>query len=163
MTLKEENLRLKIALLDMALQHYEYRCDVEKAKKLGVAFDEEDEKDGYVNLVFHQFENAGEHAFKVLGIEKDAITTSKLWEIREGLVDKVLEIHYGKEPDTENVWICTKEQLPPVGVYVLAYTEYKGISTDYHTIVTKYEGEDYWFDGTITHWMPLPFPPIIKK
>lgn len=60
-------------------------------------------------------------------------------------------------------WIDASKQKPNLNDVVLAYTDYIRCPTDQHIIISRYENQDYWYDGTITHWMPLPEKPVMKK
>lgn len=60
---------------------------------------------------------------------------------------------------TEN-WISVNDRKPNMNQLVLAYHNFKDkFCDDQHIIITRFEYQDYWTDGTITHWMPLPKPP----
>lgn len=52
-------------------------------------------------------------------------------------------------------WIKTKSnQLPEDGQQVIVY------NTQTHSRdVVVFDHQDYWYDGTITHWMPMPPAP----
>ena len=57
-------------------------------------------------------------------------------------------------------WINVKNKLPKFGQLVLAYHNFHDkFCNSQHIIITKFEYQDYWKDGTITHWMPLPSIP----
>ena len=60
-------------------------------------------------------------------------------------------------------WIDASKQKPNLNDVVLAYTDYIRCPTDQHIIISRYENQDYWSDGTITHWMPLPEKPIYSN
>ena len=53
---------------------------------------------------------------------------------------------------TVQEWISVTERLPDVGKNVLVYSEFDGVSVDYH-------GGDSFGYALVTHWMPLPQPP----
>ena len=61
-------------------------------------------------------------------------------------------------------WIRVLDKAPPISEEILTYCPYH----KYCSCVTAayYDGEDFWFDceGSpamcITHWLPLPKPPI---
>ena len=53
---------------------------------------------------------------------------------------------------TVQEWIPATERLPDVGKNVLVYSEFDGVSVDYH-------GGDSFGYALVTHWMPLPQPP----
>lgn len=56
-----------------------------------------------------------------------------------------------------NGWIpCNRADHPYDGQRVLACINTR-IAT-HEIIITDYNGEIYWFDGTISAWMPLPSP-----
>ncbi|WP_167531170.1 DUF551 domain-containing protein [Butyrivibrio proteoclasticus] len=42
----------------------------------------------------------------------------------------------------------------------MAYHTYDDpFHSDQHIITSRFEYQDYWMNGTITHWMPYPAPP----
>lgn len=87
MGLKEENLRLKLALLDMVRQFYEYIILTQEiAEKYNV-------KNYNVNedYYFHMFQSAGEHAWRILGIKNDIISGQELYRIEDILRDELLQ------------------------------------------------------------------------
>lgn len=55
-------------------------------------------------------------------------------------------------------WIKVSDKMPNNGEFVLAYHIYND-RNDQHIIISRFEYQDYWMDGTITHWMPCPAPP----
>ena len=59
-------------------------------------------------------------------------------------------------------WIKVADRMPNSGELVLAYHTYDDpFHSDQHIIISRFEHQDYWMDGTITHWMLLPAPPEI--
>lgn len=86
MGLKEENLRLKLALLDMVRQFYEYTVTPKIAEKYNIKNYDIDE-----DYYFHMFQSAGEHAWKILGINNCFISNLELYEIEEKLRMELLE------------------------------------------------------------------------
>ena len=57
-------------------------------------------------------------------------------------------------------WINVNDRKPHSGELVIAYHEFEDkFHNDQHIIINRFEYQDYWEDGTITHWMPLPNPP----
>ena len=65
---------------------------------------------------------------------------------------------YGKDTNVRsNGWIPTAEMLfPRCGQKVLA-----SVRTDIAThevIITEYQRQEYWHNGIITAWQPLPVP-----
>lgn len=57
-------------------------------------------------------------------------------------------------------WIAVTERKPNNGQLVLAYHNYNDkFHNDQHMIISRFEHQDYWNDGTITHWMTLPNAP----
>lgn len=92
MGLKEENLRLKLALLDMVRQFYEYIIlTPEIAEKYNV-------KNYNVNedYYFHMFQSAGEHAWRILDIKNDIISGQELYRIEDILRDELLQCKKGE-------------------------------------------------------------------
>ena len=60
---------------------------------------------------------------------------------------------------TENKgeWIPTIERLPEIGDTVLCSVKTPEC-IDHHIIICKYCAEEFWKDGTIRAWQPLPEP-----
>ena len=54
-------------------------------------------------------------------------------------------------------WIPTIERLPEIGDTVLCSVKTPEC-TDHHIIICKYCAEEFWKDGTIRAWQPLPEP-----
>lgn len=69
-------------------------------------------------------------------------------------------------------WISVKERLPDIDVNVLIYTPNEKCvqmacrinygNTDYkgNTFVWFYPENNGWTEANVTHWMPLPNPPV---
>ena len=91
MGLKEENLRLKMALALMIQQFYDWRIKPEEAKDYNIEYDEDDE---YVQCYFHMFESAGEHAWDVLGLDRPIVGEKEMWNLTDKLRKELLELHY---------------------------------------------------------------------
>ena len=56
----------------------------------------------------------------------------------------------------QTMWIPVSERLPNFNDIVLASAD-----SDYdelRVIITVYRGEEFWFNGKIKAWMPLPAP-----
>ena len=71
--------------------------------------------------------------------------------------DSVLSIVSEVEAEYGKGWIpCNRADHPYDGQRVLACINTR-IAT-HEIIITDYNGEIYWFDGTISAWMPLPEP-----
>ena len=86
-------------------------------------------------------------------------------DVREKLVELLTGYSIDTQSDVEYVadhlvsngvtvqeWIPATERLPDVGKNVLVYSEFDGVSVDYH-------GGDSFGYALVTHWMPLPQPP----
>jgi hypothetical protein len=86
MGLKEENLRLKLALLDMVRQFYECILTPKSAEKYNVKNYNVDE-----DYYFHMFQSAGEHAWRILGIKNNIISGQELYRIEDILRDELLQ------------------------------------------------------------------------
>lgn len=101
MGLKEENLRLKLALLDMVRQFYECGITPEIAEKYIKNYDVNED------YYFHMFQSAGEHAWKILGINDCFISNQELYEIEEKLRTELLEEinNDGKRVDSKFTFI----------------------------------------------------------
>lgn len=73
------------------------------------------------------------------------------WREEEMEIVSEVEAEYG------NGWIpCNRADHPYDGQRVLACINTR-IAT-HEIIITDYNGGIYWFDGTISAWMPLPSP-----
>ncbi len=90
--LKEENLRLKLALLSMIRQFYDYEITHEKANEYNVQYDEEDVSGEFIQCYFHMFESSGEHAWKILGLTDVIISESTLYKLENELRDRLLHL-----------------------------------------------------------------------
>ena len=91
MGLKEENIRLKLALLDMVRQFYEYALTPKIAEKYNVKNYNVDE-----DYYFHMFQSAGEHAWRILGIKNDIISAQELYRIEDILINELLQCKKGE-------------------------------------------------------------------
>lgn len=61
---------------------------------------------------------------------------------------------------TPNEWISVETQLPEENIDCLVYRVNRGFSPT-NVVITQYG--KYGFEiGPVTHWMPLPAPPITK-
>ncbi len=88
-------------------------------------------------------------------------------------INKTLALHAQKIADkmVSKRWINVKDRLPrkdgKSSIYCLVNSEYDGIVmrpyNEYHKCWDTEDADDYYCDavgGKITHWMPLPNPPI---
>lgn len=91
MGLKEENLRLKLALLDMVRQFYGCILTPKIAEQYNVKNYNADE-----DYYFHMFQSAGEHAWRILGIENGIISEQELYRIEDILRDELLQCKKGE-------------------------------------------------------------------
>lgn len=91
--LKEENLRLKLALSSFVTQFYDWQISPEEAEKYNIKYDEGNEK---VECYFHTFESAGERAWQMLGFDKPIIGDDEMWELEKSLRDELLNLKYNK-------------------------------------------------------------------
>jgi hypothetical protein len=89
MKLREENLRLKLALASMVQQFYDWRIKPEEASNYNIDYDPDDE---YVNCYFHMFESAGERAWNMLGLKEPIVSETTMWDLTEKLRDELLEL-----------------------------------------------------------------------
>lgn len=80
MNLEEENIKLKMALLNMIEQFYEWKITIEEARKYNIKCNPEND---YVNCYFHLFESAGEKAWQLLGLKKSNCNCRRFVEIRK--------------------------------------------------------------------------------
>lgn len=103
-------------------------------------------------------------------VSRDGFTNEELWKVYEEIVppdspaDHIAD--FGKMVETR--WISVSERLPERGQFVLSYSpgyshviaecdrgEWRSAHSDSET------GEPWLRDaGTVTHWMPLPEPPV---
>ena len=88
--LEKENLLLKLTLISMIRQFYNYEITHEKANKYSVKYSENDELDEFVQCYFHMFESSGEHAWKSLGLTNIIVSESELDELENKLKEKLL-------------------------------------------------------------------------
>lgn len=85
MNLEEENMKLKMALLNMIEQFYEWKITIEEARKYNIKCNPEND---YVNCYFHLFESAGEKAWQLLGLKNPIVTVEDLWKLEKELRNK---------------------------------------------------------------------------
>ena len=85
MNLEEENIKLKMALLNMIEQFYEWKITIEEARKYNIKCNPEND---YVNCYFHLFESAGEKAWQLLGLKNPIVTVEDLWKLEKELRNK---------------------------------------------------------------------------
>ena len=78
--LEKENLRLKLTLISMIRQFYNYEITHEKANKYSVKYSENDELGEFVQCYFHMFESSGEHAWKMLGLTNAIVNAIRKFE-----------------------------------------------------------------------------------
>lgn len=88
--LEKENLRLKLTLISMIRQFYNYEITHEKANKYSVKYSENDEFGEFTQYYFHMFESSGEHAWKMLGLTNAIVSESELDELENKLRDRLL-------------------------------------------------------------------------
>ena len=60
---------------------------------------------------------------------------------------------------TESNWISVKDRLPEVGVEVLTVNN-KGLVSLWY-LPKEVVGTGFW--ATVTHWQPLPEPPVAEE
>ena len=72
----------------------------------------------------------------------------------------------------EDSWISVEERLPAVGEQILGYGIWEcdeviepGIEIGFRSAIDNPKKPEEWCDFSfpITHWMPLPSPPISQK
>lgn len=88
--LETENLRLKLTLISMIKQFYNYEITHEKANKYSVKYSENDELGEFVQCYFHMFESSGEYAWKSLGLTNIIVSESELDELENKLKERLL-------------------------------------------------------------------------
>ena len=88
--LEKENLRLKLTLISMIRQFYNYEITHEKANKYSVKYSENDGLGEFTQYYFHMFESSGEHAWKMLGLTNAIVSESELDELENKLRDRLL-------------------------------------------------------------------------
>lgn len=65
-------------------------------------------------------------------------------------------------PGKSDKWINSEDEKPSLGQFVLAYHSFEDkFCSGLHMIISRFEYQNYWEDGTIMHWMPLPNAPIV--
>ena len=87
--LKEENLRLKLTLISMIRQFYNYKITHIEENKFNVKYDKNDELGEFTQYYFHMFESSGEHAWKMLGLTNAIVSESELDELENKLRDRL--------------------------------------------------------------------------
>lgn len=88
--LEKENLRLKLTLISMIKQFYNYEITHEKANKYSVKYSENDELGEFVQCYFHMFESSCEYAWKSLGLTNIIVSESELDELENKLKERLL-------------------------------------------------------------------------
>ena len=88
--LEKENLRLKLTLISMIRQFYNYKITHKEENKFNVKYDKNDELGEFVQCYFHMFESSGEHAWKMLGLTNAIVSESELDELENKLRDRLL-------------------------------------------------------------------------
>ena len=95
--LKEENLRLKLTLISMIRQFYNYKITHIEENKFNVKYDKNDELGEFTQYYFHMFESSGEHAWKMLGFENVIVSESKLNKLENELRDRLSNLSSKRE------------------------------------------------------------------
>lgn len=96
LSLVEENLRLKLALVATVQQFYNYRITPEEAKEYNVFYDPDDEM---VECYFHMFESAGESAWEMLGFHNPIVSEREMYKLTKSIKDELLKLHYNKSEE----------------------------------------------------------------
>lgn len=115
-----------------------------------------------IEKILERLEERKDHAGKMMSIcdsmeEMDYYyaLTDAYNECKE-IVQEVAK-ECGKDTNVRSNWIPTAEMLfPRYGQKVLASVR-TDIST-HEVIITTYERQEYWHNGIITAWQPLPQP-----
>ena len=92
--IREENLRLKLALIGFIEQFYGWQISPEEADNYGIEYYKGEEK---VDCFFHTFESAGEKAWRMLGLDKPIVGERELYKLEDSLRDELLKLKYKKE------------------------------------------------------------------
>ena len=109
--LKEENLHLKISIAKFLFQFYESDYTIKELRDYGLGDDLDrlgyTSENGYkdsdtVKCVYHLCQGAGERAFVVLGIEKDIILDSDLYQIQRKMQEELLLLRANYYKDRNN-------------------------------------------------------------
>ena len=87
--LEKENLRLKLTLISMIRQFYNYKITHKEENKFNVKYDKNDELGEFTQYYFHMFESSGEHAWKMLGLTNAIVSESELDELENKLRDRL--------------------------------------------------------------------------
>ena len=82
-------------------------------------------------------------------------------------IDEVVGLQQQRRSGKDTNWISVEDELPEIGVAILAFCFEDYIQEAYHEIVDSYEDGDVAIFKSnvtdrylhVTHWQPLPAPP----
>lgn len=88
---------------------------------------------------------------------EEAIKVLEMVECHGSLTQKAKEMAISALSENKGEWIPVSERLPEIGDTVLCSVKTLEC-TNHHIIISKYCAEEFWKDGTIRAWQPLPEP-----
>ena len=87
---EKDYLKMSICAIGIITKFYEYKVPV---KDIKIEYDKTfDEYGGVVDTYYHIFESAGEHAWELLGFKEPIIASSKVYNKKNQLTNRLLEI-----------------------------------------------------------------------
>ena len=101
-------------------------------------------------------------------LKRMGIDISSKWEDAkqqaEALEKAYLRGRQDEKEASNGGWIPCSERLPEIRQIVLASVSFSnsGVNDGIPVIISRYCGEDWWQDGTILAWQPLPAPYVQK-
>ena len=84
------------------------------------------------------------------------IDTDQLYQLYKD-INRLPTYPIPNSAENKREWIPTIERLPKIGDTVLCSVKTPEC-TQHHIIICKYCAEEFWKDGTIRAWQPLPEP-----
>ena len=87
--------------------------------------------------------------------QNKSYSTMMMYEVAD-LVDDLIDIVKQEAEQYNNGWIPCNELLPAYGQTVLASVCAE--DAEWKIIIACYKEEDFWLDGKIDAWQPLPTP-----
>lgn len=93
-------------------------------------------------------------------LKREDVRRAALHYTGDALIAKLDELRPVEVPD----WIPVTERLPEDARDVLTYSRYKTFEGGSIDVMSYYPRAKRWeLDEEVTHWMPLPQPPEVKK
>ena len=86
------------------------------------------------------------------------------WDTKEDMVDSIMEKCFATDNNVGSKWIPVTERLPENDQWVLCFMKDKAFGTfrvfQWNYIDWQWNDGNEWYDEKdVTHWMPLPEPP----